>query len=164
MKKLHLIPLFIVLVLVIVSVAGCSGTARGGGWILSSDGGISIAAANLDDDAGKATFGFTCKIGEQIDEETYEATGNFQYNDHKAGYKIHGVITGTIVVDYDEPVTIFIGVIDPDKKVDGDEKELQVAVYDSGEPGREDWILVSVPGDNYENEGYLMGGNIQVFD
>ncbi len=162
MKKLHLIPLFIVLILVVASVAGCSGTARGGGWILSSDGGISIAG--LDDDAGKATFGFTCKIGKQIDEETFEATGNFQYNDHKAGYKIHGVITGTVVADYDEPATIFIGVIDPDKKVDGDEKELQVIVYDSGEPGREDEIYIYVPDDNYVNQGYLMGGNIQVFD
>ena len=129
MKKLTVILLILVLGFFLT---GCKVT--GGGWFYDQNG-------------NKCTLGFNA----QADDETGEAKGQFQFNDH-AGTKIHASVTG--LWELEGQYYIFWG-----ETKDGE--YVGVEVQDLGEPGVDAGDNVWVRIDSMEWYGSLGGGNIQ---
>ena len=154
---------------------GCK-KATGGGWIPVHDDWSDLdeygQSASYVDMLGIATFGFQmrCKtVGNQA-----VVTGNVQYNDHHNSIKLHGTgywvdtrnTCDSLGSGYPNEFEL-VGSYSPQPK--GDEGTFYLHVIDNGEPGvadPEDYFYIqlnSIGHDGYYfNEGYLVGGNVQV--
>ena len=135
MKRFTKSLIVVMLILAVgLIMTGCKVT--GGGWFEDACSGK------------KCTFGLTA----QADDETGEAKGEFQFNDH-AGTKIHAEVTGLW-----ELVPGVAYIFEGETK---DEKDVYVEVNDLGEPGLGvgDSIILEYDGGNWA--GTLGGGNIQ---
>ena len=134
-------------VLLAAILAGCSGSATGGGW-MSSKG-----------EDGKATFGF------RVAYDGCDWKGNVSYTDHGYAWgdcktiNLHGKVTGGT----SSRVT---GTYQPKPK--GEPGTFTVWLKDEGQPQKgEDTFRIKLSGgsfDGYEHSGELGGGNAVIPD
>lgn len=162
MKRNGLI-LFAVIIIFGLLMSGCDIlpiTVRGGGWLPYY--GMQENTEDLSEPVGKTTFGFTVKcynVSEDNGVWSYDVKGHFQYVDHNNRIVISGKVTGAEKMDGG-------GTFRGEYLADGETGIFHVAVNDGGEPGANDYFIIAIEGgpyDGYVNEGFLSGGNVQVF-
>ncbi len=148
--------------------------ASGGGWFIDE----------LNDSfTSKVTFGFQLDCTENINDNNYLGTGQFQYNDHGQRIKFHGVIEALdCLLDVESPqVAIYAGMVKPrsSRGIEYEPAYFAIMITDGGTPGpssgdkiqialfnEEEWEKdwqEEEPEPFYEAGGTVKGGNIKIF-
>jgi hypothetical protein len=84
--------------------------------------------------------------------------GSLQYNDKNAGIKLHSNSMTFLQTLGDSISGKFRGT----GTANGPSVTFEIQVTDNGEPGKNDWFSIRIPGLGYEASGTLAKGNIQV--
>ena len=127
--------------------ASCTGHITGGGFVLDAA------------EAGKANFGFNLNCDSLEDRK-----GHVTYHDKSEGLKASGTVTACLPDGA-------VGTWTPQGKSTFVGGTFVVTVVDNGEPGTADTFSITLYDGAvflstvvYENEGILLGGNIQNHD